>query len=302
MKELAVIKKEKEKFLSLPAVRILMEAKRQINSRPISAYAGQTAFFLMLSFFPFLLFLFAILRLTPLTEEIFVRSLLTFIPQSFHEFIAALIHDIYSTSSIPVVSLSAASAIWLCSKYFICLIRGLNAMYRQEESRNYIMLRLFSSLYSIIFALLMVATLALLVFSKWINSHIVRKFPLVYAVVEHIVSLRMLIAIIPLLALFLLLYCVLPNCKWKLRYHVPGATLATLGWLLFSYLYSYYVDSYSNYSSFYGTMTTIALLMVWLYACMYILLFGGILNDFLVYIRKADPEKHPAAKNTGAKA
>ena len=60
---------------------------------------------------------------------------------------------------------------------------------------------------------------------------------------------------------------------------LPGAITATIGWLGFSYLYSFYVDHISNYSSIYGAMTTIALLMVWLYACMYILFFGGWLNE-----------------------
>lgn len=62
---------------------------------------------------------------------------------------------------------------------------------------------------------------------------------------------------------------------------LPGAITATIGWLGFSYLYSFYVDHISNYSSIYGAMTTIALLMVWLYACMYILFFGGWLNEMV---------------------
>lgn len=46
----------------------------------------------------------------------------------------------------------------------------------------------------------------------------------------------------------------------------------------FSGIFSVYVDKYNNYSSFYGTMTTIALIMVWLYGCMYVLFIGGIIN------------------------
>lgn len=268
-------------FLSHPAMQMIQKIGQQMNECDLSAHAGQTAFFIMLSFFPFLLFLFAILRLTPLTEEMLILSLLAFIPESFHEFFQALIHDIYEASNVHVLSLTIVSTIWLSSKAFLSLVQGLNAIYRQQESRNYIVLRLFSALYSTIFAMLIIATLTLLVFGNWIHSHIEKQFPLIGSITKRIISFRMLIAFLILFLVFLTLYRILPNCKWKIRHHVPGALLATLGWLLFSYLYSYYVDSFSNYSSFYGTMTTIALLMVWLYACMYILFFGGLVNRYL---------------------
>lgn len=275
------MKQKKEQLLSLPIVRFIIQTGEQMNERKLSAHAGQTAFFIMLSFFPFLLFLFAILRLTPLTEQSFILPLLEIIPESFHEFIKALIHDIYSASSVHVLSLTIISAVWLSSKAFLSLVQGLNSIYCQKESRNFVMLRLFAALYSIIFALLIIATLTLLVFGNWIHDHIEQRFPLIASITKHLINMRMIIAFLILFAAFLLLYRVLPNCKWKLRFHAPGAFLATFGWLAFSFLYSYYVDNFSNYSSFYGTMTTIALLMVWLYACMYILFLGGLLNEYL---------------------
>jgi membrane protein len=275
------MKKREKTFFSHPIIQFGVRAGQQMNECALSAHAGQTAFFFMLSFFPFLLFLFAILRLTPLTEQNFTSFLLTIIPLSFHDFIKTLIHDIYTASSGHILSLTIVSAVWLGSKSFLSLVQGLNAIYRQTESRNYIVLRLFSFLYSILFALLLIATLALLVFGNWIHTHICEQFPVLAAISKYIINFRMLIAFLVLFGVFLLLYFLLPDCKWKIRHHVPGAFLATLGWLLFSYLYSYYVDSFSNYSSFYGTMTTIALLMVWIYACMYILFLGGLLNHFL---------------------
>ena len=277
---------KKETFYTLPPVRFFQKAGKYLNECALSARAGQTAFFLMLSFFPFLIFVFAILRLTPLTEETFILFLLAVIPQSFHEFIRTLIHDIYTTGSGHVLPLTIVSAIWLGSKAFLSLVQGLNAVYRQKESRNFIVLRILAFVYSIAFALLLIATLAILVFGNWIHTHICQNFPLISSITKNIINFRMAIAFVILFAVFLLLYYVFPNCKWKLRYHIPGALLSTLGWILFSYLFSYYVDSFSNYSTFYGTATTIALLMVWIYACMYILFLGGAVNRYLTEDRK----------------
>jgi membrane protein len=51
--------------------------------------------------------------------------------------------------------------------------------------------------------------------------------------------------------------------------------------VIFSFFFSIYVDKYTNYASFYGAMTTIALIMVWLYGCMYVLFLGGVINSAL---------------------
>ncbi len=270
-----------EKVQAKKPVKLFLQFGEHIEDCALSIHSGHTAFFFMLSFFPFMLFLFAILRITPLTEEFFSDFLPNIIPLSFHDFIGNLIHDIYAASNGQLLSFSIISAVWLGSKSFLSLIQGLNSMYQQKESRNFIMLRIFAFIYSILFALLLIATLGLLVFGNWIYTHIIQSFPFVASITKNIINFRMLIGFFALFIIFLLMYYVLPNCKWKLRSHIPGAFLASLGWLLFSWLYSYYVDYFSNYSAFYGTMTTIALLMVWLYACMYILFFGGILNDHL---------------------
>lgn len=258
-----------------------------IAESSISACSGQTAFFIVLSFFPYMLFLFAILRLTPLTEESFVKLLLTLFPVAFHDFINSLIHDIYSASNIQILSISIITAIWLGSKAFLCLAQGLHTMYQSTDSKNFITTRIFSFLYSIGFAILLIAALTLLVFGRWLRNYIVKFLPVLDTTLSRIIDLRLLIGFLLFFSFFLLMYRFLSDCRWSLRHHIPGAVLATLGWLIYSALYSYYVNHFSNYSSFYGTMSTFALLMVWLYACIYILFLGGILNRALMQRREA---------------
>ncbi len=81
-----------------------------------------------------------------------------------------------------------------------------------------------------------------------------------------------------LILFFWVIYVFLPNKKRRAKYQLPGAVFAAAAWMIFSGIFSVYVDKYNNYSSFYGTMTTIALIMVWLYGCMYVLFIGGIIN------------------------
>ncbi len=74
-------------------------------------------------------------------------------------------------------------------------------------------------------------------------------------------------------------------CIWYPRVSLlralPGAAGASLGWLVFSSLFSVYVQHFGSYSVFYGSLAGIAMAMLWLYVCMSILFYGGVLNCLL---------------------
>lgn len=267
----------------------------KIKDSSLSAYSGQSAYMLMLSFFPFIMFLMALLKYTPLSQDLLSSSVDVIIPGSFHQLISDLIEEIFQNQSHTLVPITVIVALWLGSKSFLSLIRGFNAVYEIEETRNYFIVRFFSILYTIVFAVLIVALLAVLVFGNTLYLNLKNFFPIPESTFLSIISLRAIISFVLMLFFFTLLYKNIPNRKLRFMDQFPGALLATTGWLGFSYLYSYYVDHISNYTSFYGTMTVIALLMIWLYACMYILFLGGLLNyllqenrisDYLSYLRQ----------------
>lgn len=253
----------------------------QYKNSAISTYSGQTAFFLMLSFFPFLMFFFTLLNLTPLSERDFMASASAIVPETFREAVNYLVHDIYTGSTAVTLPATIVSAVFLSSKSFISLQKGLNSVYGAKETRNPLLLRVFAILYSVVFAVFLIIVLALTVFGRWINQTFLEKIPVVGGVFETVINLRMLICIPALFLVFWILYIFLPNEKHRAKNQIPGAVFAAMGWIFFSFFFSIYVDRFSNYSSFYGTMTTIALLMVWLYGCMYVLFLGGFLNFIL---------------------
>lgn len=240
----------------------------------LQAYSGQAAFFLMLSFFPFMMFFFALLDLTPLTQQQFFSWVMTIVPESFWGLLSGFAKDIYEGSSRGRLSFSIITAVYLSSKAFVALSQGLNSMYHVKETRGIVKRYLYSMLYSIVFALTLLLLLGIMVFGNYIYSHVLGEFP----VFKNLLHFRILICIPVLFGFFLILYAVLPDKRQRLKYQIPGAVVAAAGWMGFSYFFSIYVNKYTRYSSFYGTMTTIALIMVWLYGCMYVLFVGGFIN------------------------
>ena len=265
-------------------MKILIKYGRRISDifqkAALSAYAGQSAFFMILSFFPFLLFFFSVLNLTPLSQEDFTIWLLTVVPEAFEDFVKGFTQEIYKGST-GRISITMLFAIFLSSKAFLSLQQGMNAVYEVKEQRNYILLRIYGMIYSLILALILVFMLALMVFGNWIHMHFLAKLPLIGELADRILNFRILISGLILFVFMWLIYVFLPNQKQTWRAQIPGAVFSSVGWVAFSYGFSIYVDYFSNYSSFYGATTTIALAMVWLYGCMYMIFLGGLINRLI---------------------
>ena len=77
------------------------------------------------------------------------------------------------------------------------------------------------------------------------------------------------------------MYKFLPNRKDWLRKQIPGALFSAIGWQVVSWIFSMYLDIFEGFSDMYGSLTTIVLIMLWLYFCMYCILLGAEVNIVL---------------------
>lgn len=247
----------------------------------VSAYAAQAAFYIMLSFFPFCMFLLTMIQFLPIHESDLTALVTQTMPTAVSPFILSILEEIYATPAPTIVSLTAITTLWAASKAFYSLIYGLNSVYNMPENRNYFYLRFRATIYTVIFAVMLLATLLLLAFGNSITHAINTTFPALKDAALLVISIRASASMCILVLFFLYLYVFIPNRKSRILNELPGAILTAAGWIGFSFLYSFYIDHMSNFSNTYGSLTAIVLLMLWLYACMYMLLIGGEINDCL---------------------
>ena len=80
---------------------------------------------------------------------------------------------------------------------------------------------------------------------------------------------------------FGILFASVPGAGNKFREGLPGALLSGAGWLVFTDLFSLYVQYFASLQSVYGSVYTVALGMLWIYCCMNILFWGAGLNRLL---------------------
>lgn len=136
--------------------------------------------------------------------------------------------------------------------------------------------------YTFLFLLVLLLTLVLHVFGNSILKMLTMVDNKVLIFLMDLVDFRFFLLLILQSLLFTLMFMTLPNKRNRFLDSLPGGVLSSLGWLVYSDLYSIYVEHFSNYANIYGSVYAIALCMLWLYCCMSILFYGGALNRYLM--------------------
>lgn len=254
---------------------------RKVSEDYVPTFSAQAAFFIIISFFPFLMFLLTLIQFLPLKESELYMLIRNFFPSGINTYIVSLVSDVYVQPATTIISITAITTLWSASRGFLAIVRGLNTVYGIKETRNYFKLRITSAIYTLAFAIIIVVSLGLLVFGNRIFLFITAQFPLINDLAVAIIGLRTIVSLAIYTIFFLLLYIVIPNRKTKLFNELPGAVIAAAGWMLFSFLFSIYIDNFAKFSTMYGSLTAFVLLMLWLYFCMYIVFVGAEINVLL---------------------
>ena len=124
-------------------------------------------------------------------------------------------------------------------------------------------------------------SLIILVFGNRIIDFVALKLPYLEVLKNSVLKFCFLIFIGILIIYILMLYIFVPNRKTRILYELPGAIFSAVGWTIFSFVFSIYVDMSAGFSVTYGSLTTLVFIMLWLYACMNMLFVGAEINSFL---------------------
>ena len=123
-------KKEKQSVLQL-----LFGFMDRANGDHVGAYAAQAAYFLIMSFIPFILFLTTIIRYTPLTYNMVSETIRAFVPHNIQNFVLTIVSEVYGRSTA-VVPISAIMALWSAGKAMQSLTNGLNSIYSKALTES----------------------------------------------------------------------------------------------------------------------------------------------------------------------
>ncbi|MCX0399998.1 YihY/virulence factor BrkB family protein [Clostridium perfringens] len=274
------MKKKSKGFLRKTVIFLVMFIKK-IGDDDIFALGAQLAYYMVLSFIPFLMFLMTLVGFSHLNSDAVLNLLSNVMPTEAFNLIQSTVIEIVDREQTGLLWISIALAIWVSSSGFKAVIKGLNKAYGVKETRSYIKLKLISMIYTILLALIVIATLFLFVFGDVIGDFFMKvlEHPEFIYYIWNI--LRYVVVILIMILFFMFLYNATPCVRLGWIEVIPGAVITTLGWISISYIFAYYVNNFSNYSRLYGSLGAVFMFMTWMFITSMILILGGEINAVL---------------------
>ena len=241
--------------------------------------AAQLSYFFLFSLFPLLFFLTALFGLLAAGAELregMFNYLGAVVPPSAYALINDTLEEILQESSRAKLSFGLIATIWTASYGFGAVISTLNAAYGVEETRPWWKAKLIATGLTIALIVLIISALILLLYGRNIGLYLSAQLGLGAAFAALWSILRWLVALAFVLLTFALIYYFAPNVeeiKWQ--WIAPGTLLGLALWLVVSFGFRTYLNTYS---ATYGSLGAVMILLLWLYLTGAAILVGGELN------------------------
>jgi membrane protein len=250
-----------------------------VSDKNLSLVSAGVAFFAMLSLFPALAALIALLAL--ISDPVVVISQLEdvrgLLPTDVYEIINGQVTALVTTSTDQLGwagLISVLLALWSARAGVGAMMQGLNSAYGQPN-RNTAKHYLRAVLLTV--ALVAVGIVALL--SLVVTPVLLAFFPLGAIGTFLIESLRWIVATVVLFAGIALLYRFGPNRRpARMQWMSLGAIIAVVFWVMLSVGFSYYVANFGNYNQVYGSIGAVIAMLIWLWISSFLVLFGAAVN------------------------
>ena len=268
----------------------ISELSENMKKDHINESSAQCAYYTILSFIPFIMLVITLIQYTGISPQTLFDAISKIVPSSMNEMILGIVQEVYS-KSIGTISISVIFTIWAAGKGLYALTNGLQVVYNtgSKKETSYIYNRIKAVVETIVFIILIVMGLTVLVFGNGIISIIKEKFGTLknYNIISSIFTEIGLIFIT--FIIFLLLYKFMPRHKVSFKYHVYGAIFGAIALNIISFIFSRYLTIFKGFSTTYGSLTTLMLIMMWTYSCFYTLFLGAEFNK-LINSRKGKEE------------
>lgn len=238
---------------------------------------GQLAFFLLLSIIPLCAIIASVASEFSLSIEALIKVINTNLPKEVADFIIEIIDGQSINMNIIIFCISGFI---LASNGPHSMIISSNILYKVKDN-DFLTRRIKAILMSIILVILFLFVLIVPAFGDKIvnliidiinNNQIGKAISLVYNILKYPTSLLIIYFFIKLL------YTMAPDTTIKSSTTTKGALVTTIGWIISTEIYSFYVSFFAKYNLLYGSLANLIILFLWIYLLSYIFVLGMALN------------------------
>lgn len=271
-------------------VMFLKELLCRYEDDGVSEIGAQLTYYLILSVFPFLIFFLSILKFTPLADAGVLERLLAVLPGDTQKILYDIISEIMKKGNFALLSFGAIGALWSSSNGIMSIIKSVNRAFDLEEARPFWKLRGLSILFTLALYIVLIIAFSILIFGEVFFNLIFVSYTWPSYVIWKI--LKVLLPLLFMAIILSFLYKFSPSIKEgvniKFSETIPGSIFASIGIILFSAIFSFYVNNFGNYSKSYGSIGGLIVLLIWLYSISIVIVLGAEVNATLISMKNTD--------------
>jgi membrane protein len=267
------------------------ELLKRVGRHHLTAFSASMAYFFVLSIFPFLIFLFAILSKMEVAYSFLDSNALEFIPEAARSVLQDYVKNNLAAKSGSVLSVSILAALWSASRAVGSLQRSLNAAYEVRARKSPLKAIGISVFFTLGLSFSIVIMLLLPSLSYRFFEFIRVYIPISELFIVIFGYVRWILVIMVPIVILSQMYQHLPNLRLTLREVIPGTLFAYFGWIGISFLMSYFIQNFSSISLVYGSLAAVVVMMMWFYFSGMILMLGGEINSISKTYKSTIPDK-----------
>lgn len=261
--------------------RTLLHGFRLFMGKKVMRSASEFSFNIVLTLFPMLICINWLVGRLHTSFDTALEFLAQFLPGSAVEIISGYIEYISGYQSNAALFLGIFMMLMPASAALRSLQGILNDIYNRRRKET-VFSFLLSFLASVLFLLVVYVCMILMVSGSWLLNFLINQFDLGSFILDWN-WLRFLVLFLLLWLVLYMLYRFLPFSVDKPRslfkgVVFPGVLFSSSMLVVVSIIFSYFIGLSTRYSFVYGSLTSIIILMLWLYACSNVIIIGGIVN------------------------
>ena len=237
--------------------------------------AAAMTYYLLFAMFPFFIFVTSLLGLLHLPTLTLDGQITRFLPEDVVAFLNLAIEHITKSSNNALLTFGLVFSVWFPLRAVSNLMEAINDIYGEEKSGSHSIRTAILTALSIV---LIPAMLLLLLLGDRVLGFVGEYIPISAEFITGWSRMRFVPMAAALLFMLSAVYFFSPSKIQKVRYILPGAILSMGVWMLFSLIFSYYVDHMGRYSIIYGSIGVIIALLVWMDWSMIAMLMGAVFN------------------------
>lgn len=261
----------------------LRRLQREMGYDDCMGMAAQIAFYMLLSIFPFLVFLLSLISFLPIPElDRHVMAVLSgSLPTEAYQLVATTVQSLLTTRREEMLGFGLLVALWSGSMGIGAVITTINRAYNIRPRRSLAEQKLLAIVLTIALSGIMLLSTVIVLFGPHATHVIFQFLGLAGDSYNAWTHLRLVVVFGLDLLTLALLYYFGPEARQAFRWILPGAVTSTVLWLGASSLFRLFVRNFGSYDATYGSLAAFMILMVWLWMSGLIFLLGAEINALM---------------------